>query len=196
MLKTACWKYNTKYNMNEQHKTTEDIDKVLTQKKALLAQKEAELGLLKNKKMEDRKVKIENLSNEYKKLEEMYKKICAEIEKIDNEESKEQNKDGANLSTEQMNQMSEDVESTLRSLGSKNVNTSTELTKNSNNKKTEEIILHPSKSKIDDLNNRRFSEIAEIMGDPNITADKREKLIKAVNESYDFLELNYKYGKL
>lgn len=37
--------------MNEQYKTTEEIDKVLTQKKELLAQKEAQLGIL-NKKRE------------------------------------------------------------------------------------------------------------------------------------------------
>lgn len=185
--------------MNEQYKTTEEIDKVLTQKKELLAQKEAQLGLLKNKKEETRKAKIENLSSEYKKLKDMYQKINAEIEKIEQEEKSEQDnnkQEGVILSTEHMSKMSEDVESILKSEGGENLNTKTELTQNSNNKKTEEIILHPSKRKIDDLNNRRFSEIAEIMGDPNITADKREKLIKAVNESYDFLELNYKYGKL
>lgn len=182
--------------MNEQYKTTEEIDKALKQKKELLAQKEAELGALKNKKEEAKKAKIENLSNEYKKLEEMYKKICEAIEKIDNEEASEQNKNEAKLSTEQMNQMSEDVESTLKSMGKENINAETELAQNSNNKENEGVILNPSQSKIDDLNNRRLSEIAGIMGDPNITADKREKLIKAVNESYDFLELNYKYGKL
>lgn len=36
--------------MNEQYKTTEEIDKVLTQKKELLAQKEAQLGILNKKK--------------------------------------------------------------------------------------------------------------------------------------------------
>lgn len=183
--------------MNEQYKTTEEIDKVLTQKKELLAQKEAALSLLKNKKEEIRKAKIENLSSEYKKLKDMYQKINAEIEKIEQKEKSEQDnnkQEGVILSTKHMSKMSEEVESMLRSIGKENVNS--ELIPSSSNKKTEEIILHPSKSKIDDLNNRRFSEIAEIMGDQNITADKREKLIKAVNENYDFLELNYKYGKL
>jgi hypothetical protein len=50
MSKTACLKYNTKYNMNEQYKTTEEIDKALKQKKELLAQKEAELNILNIKK--------------------------------------------------------------------------------------------------------------------------------------------------
>lgn len=36
--------------MNEQYKTTEEIDKVLTQKKELLAQKEAQLDILNKKK--------------------------------------------------------------------------------------------------------------------------------------------------